>query len=309
MFSVTKAMLTLDERGLIFCKDTVLARANASGQIDFDFHVNRCQKLLTVAYGNNPAETTLLRIANAIETWNQGLHGRAVMKLIHIGLPEPERDDAWNDRLAKTERQIDDESIRNANVHWQLQPRQPKGSPDSTGGEWATDPNAAGVIPVAAHTPVIDPTVAKKQAFVKAHLRDSEVVAKKLNIPVEYILGLAAIESGWGGSRFAYKGNNFFGLHHPALYNNGKMQAEDDPSVFMSTFPDYRTGLQSFSDKFGNLVYGAPNAEAFARSLQNSLKFGVKPDKITHQTVKMPGYVSDMANTIDKLRLYIADER
>src|SRR5690348_5593835 len=62
-----------------------------------------------------------------------------------------------------------------------------------------------------------NPIYQKKKRFVDKYLTATKKTAKQLNVPVEYLLGLAAVESGWGvASRFAVQGNSFFSMHYPA---------------------------------------------------------------------------------------------
>ena len=124
------------------------------------------------------------------------------------------------------------------NPDWEDEPRVPAGNPD--GGEWTSEGTGGGggdIQPAAAR---VDATQARKERFVDAHLADAQKVADRLGLPVENILGLSAVESGWGTSRFATEGNNFFGLHHPAPYATGYLPARGssakqdshDPSTY-----------------------------------------------------------------------------
>jgi len=79
------------------------------------------------------------------------------------------------------------------------------------------------------------------------------------------------------------------------------MQALGDPDVKEASFASYADSMRSFIEDYGNLVQGASNPAQFARSLQNSGKFGINPDG-----TKVPTYVSDMVGTIQHLSPFIA---
>lgn len=63
-------------------------------------------------------------------------------------------------------------------------------------------------------------------AFVQQHVDDCAVLAKRLNVPVENILGLEAHESQHGIGRIAVQDNNYFSLHAPA-----PLQITGDPKT------------------------------------------------------------------------------
>src|SRR5437588_12531411 len=80
------------------------------------------------------------------------------------------------------------------NPDWEAEPRVPAGNPD--GGQWTNEDGAedADMQPAAAQ---MDETQARKERFVDAHLADTQETADRLGVPVENILGVSAIESGW----------------------------------------------------------------------------------------------------------------
>ncbi len=106
------------------------------------------------------------------------------------------------------------------------EPRVPAGN--HAAGDWTSGDASAGrgVAPVKAP---VEGLPAKKRAFVKAHLADAQKAADALGVPVENILGLSALESSWGEHRFAAQGNNYFGIHYPAPFAAGSMDAIDYP--------------------------------------------------------------------------------
>jgi len=144
-----------------------------------------------------------------------------------------------------------------------------------------------------------DPTFIKKQNFTDAYLADAEEAAQELGVPVENILALAALESGWGEGRFAEQGNNFFGQHYPAPYATGYLTAEDSGAK-VATFASFNDSLQSFISQYGYIVQGVSDPTQFATVLQNSGNFGINLDG-----TQVPTYVSSMVGTINHLSPFI----
>lgn len=155
--------------------------------------------------------------------------------------------------------------------------------------------------------PTHDFYIQRKQNFVNAHLAATERVAKELNVPVENILGIAALESQWGDYHFASEGNNFFGLYYPAPYGvpNQWNTARGNPKARLAVFNSYEDSLNSFIYSNGSLIQGKSDPVAFMQSLQDSGKFGIN----TNTGEPMPTYVRDAAATIRGLRSVIAQTR
>lgn len=67
-------------------------------------------------------------------------------------------------------------------------------------------------------------------------------------IPVGLTLAQAALESGWGTSRFAVEGNNLFGQR---CYRTGcglePMDAGDDPGFYVAEFQSVRASVESYA--------------------------------------------------------------
>ncbi|MBV8939647.1 MAG: glucosaminidase domain-containing protein [Alphaproteobacteria bacterium] len=147
-------------------------------------------------------------------------------------------------------------------------------------------------------------TQIKKQKFVDAHLAVAEKGAQQLNVPVQNLLGLSALESGWGvGDRFASEGNNFFGLHYPAPFSGSPMYAALSGAP-VATFANYEASMNSFIVSDGNIIRGISDPTAFAEALQNSGKFGINRNGTAVST-----YVPNMVSTIHGLSSYIARTR
>lgn len=179
------------------------------------------------------------------------------------------------------------------------EPRVPAGNPD--GGEWTSEGGDTAVEPAAARGNDVQ---AIKERFVDAHLADAQEGADQLAVPVENILGLSALESGWGRDRFAVEGNNFFGIHYPAPFATGYIVARKTP-VKVATFASYADSLRSFVVTAGSIIRGKADPEEFAAALQNSGKFGID----TETGAKMPTYVHDTAATIRGLRAIVSRRR
>lgn len=104
-------------------------------------------------------------------------------------------------------------------------------------------------------------------AFVRAHVADSEILAKQISVPTENILGLAAHESQWGVGRFAVQGNNYFSMHAPAPMQSGTMHAKGDAKLLVATYESFYRCGQSFIARFGNSVKGKEDPKEFSEAL------------------------------------------
>jgi len=153
---------------------------------------------------------------------------------------------------------------------------------------------------VAYHPPA---TEAEKEKFIDDHLQDAQKLADKLHVPVENILGLSALESDWGRSRFAIDGNNLLGIHYPAPFATGYIVAGESKAK-VATFASYQDCLDSFAQTYGKLVYGISDPAQFATLLQNSNGFGIYPDGS-----KRKEYVPGVAATIRGFRVRVARRR
>lgn len=144
-----------------------------------------------------------------------------------------------------------------------------------------------------------------REVFTDAHLAEAQKVADRLNVPVENILGLSALESKWGGSRFAEGGNNFFGQHYSEKVPNatGYMLTLDGKTK-VATFGSYADSATSFEKRFGPMVRGVQDPQEFARRLQDSGAFGVNRDGS-----KVPTYVPEVAATIRGFRARVERRR
>jgi flagellum-specific peptidoglycan hydrolase FlgJ len=137
----------------------------------------------------------------------------------------------------------------------------------------------------------------KKSRFVDAHLADAKKAADQLGVPVENVLGVSAVESNWGESRFAVQGNNFFGIHYPAPFAAGYMAAKAAKSgVRVATFASYADSLRSFVAIVSADVQGLSDSHDFAAALHDSGKFGVGNSS----------YAEEVSKTIKGLRAIVS---
>ncbi len=176
---------------------------------------------LRLAYDATPDDIERWQrgLAKVAELLDAGEVARAGIRAVLLAFPEIEP--AAMAKLAHAA------ELQKSNPHWPDEARVPAGTPE--GGEWTGDGQAdrqtedAYFQPAAARTTDVQ---AKKERFVDAHLGDVEKGAAELGVPVENILGLSALESNWGKSRFAIEGNNYFGIHYPAPYAEGYLHAK-----------------------------------------------------------------------------------
>jgi hypothetical protein len=256
------------------------------------------ERLLTAGYGTPITQgRCIARLRHVAELLNDGHLALAQISLLRMQLPPlPSAEHAR--AMARA-----DGVIAKENPDWEDEPRVPTGNPD--GGEW-TDENEgsptkpdAEIIPAAAQ---VDATQAKKERFVDTHLADAQKAADRLGVPIENVLGAAAVESAWGRSRFAIQGKNLFGLYYPAPYATGYLPAHDNPRAKLAIFATYGDSFQSFATTVGPFARGIGDPTAFAAALQNSGKFGIDPTTGR----KRPEYKPSVAATIRGLRPIIA---
>jgi hypothetical protein len=168
------------------------------------------------AYGYAPDEIARCQrgLAAIARLLNAGERAQAGIRAVQLAFPE-----IMPAAMAKLAQAA---SLQKDNPNWADEPRIPAGGDWTTGG--AAGAGDANIQPIAAP---LNPIQAMKQRFVDAHLADTQKAADQFGIPVENILGVAALESNWGASRFAAQGNNYFGIHYPASHANGYMQAKE----------------------------------------------------------------------------------
>ena len=121
-------------------------------------------------------------------------------------------------------------------------------------------------------------------------------------VPMEMIVGQAALESGWGTSRFAVEGNNLFGIRTydkdiPHMLISG---AKKWPGWGVRIFPTKCQGVQYFV----NLLNTHPAYEDFRNKRQQMLILGQELDaKVLIKTLKLYSTTPDYAERVN----YIVD--
>src|SRR6056300_48001 len=124
-------------------------------------------------------------------------------------------------------------------------------------------------------------------------------------VPMEMIVGQAALESGWGTSRFALEGNNLFGI---------RTYDKDIPHLLISgakKWPGW--GVRIFSSKcqsvqyFISLLNTHPAYEDFRNKRQQMLILGQELDaKVLIKTLKLysttPDYAERVNNIVDSIK-------
>jgi Mannosyl-glycoprotein endo-beta-N-acetylglucosaminidase len=288
------AGLACDDDGVALGPVTLVeAASDPSGQRFYRLRPEaEVAQALRLAYGWAPDYIERCRrgLARVAQLLTAGEQAQACIHAVQLAFPEiaPEG-------MAKLAHAA---SVQKYNPNWAAEPRIPDGP---GGGDWTTDSSGGGDANIQPAAAPMNPVQAMKERFVDAHLADTQKAAERLGIPVENILGVSALESTWGTSRFASQGNNYFGIHYPAPYTTGYMQAKRGPAK-VATFASYADSLKSFVATSGSLIQGKSDPEAFATALQNSGKFGINPDT----GAKVPTYVPKVAATILGLRAIVA---
>jgi hypothetical protein len=104
-------------------------------------------------------------------------------------------------------------------------------------------------------------------AFVKKYRDDCEEVAKRLDVPVENILGLAAQESLYGEGRIAKDLKNYFSMHAPAPKQIGAEHPLGNNKIKVAKFSTFKDCAESFEQRFGPAVKGKKSPDDFAQTL------------------------------------------
>jgi len=103
--------------------------------------------------------------------------------------------------------------------------------------------------------------------FVKKIQADSKALADQIDVPVEYVVGLAAEESQYGSGRIANTYKNYFSMHAPAPFQNGAVPSLNNPKVKVATYDSFLKCGQSFVERFGDNVRGIKDPTEFAKAL------------------------------------------
>ncbi|MDG3443242.1 glucosaminidase domain-containing protein [Nitrospirillum amazonense] len=316
----------LTPAGLVLGTGTLLAKRSKDAWAPqaLDVDAGRLLTLLAIAYDRPHTAEQARRILAKVQAAGRALAAdepvQAAIHLAHAGLGVlPDADNAARrlflaetlldqgmnpETLRKVAGYGDDQAVLKYNEN-----HRPSGP---GGGQFYSPSDAGGGTPSSvmnrghgAARPIQNDTVEKKRRFVQRTIGVAREIAAKLNVPVENILGLSALESGWGGqnpdSRFAKDGNNYFGQHAHSKYENGTMFNKKG-NVEMSTFATPEDSFRSFAESHGDLIRGVRAPEELARKLQDSRQFG-----ILENGEPVVDYVGNVAGTIRKLRPITAE--
>ncbi|WP_105462887.1 glucosaminidase domain-containing protein [Escherichia coli] len=133
--------------------------------------------------------------------------------------------------------------------------------------------------------------------FVQQYLKECELIAKQLDVPVENILGLAAKESFYGQGRIATEYNNYFSMHGPAPLQSGQVHPLGSKQVWVATYTSFSTSGKSFAIRFGNAVRNKKSPEQFAQALIDSGFNSGKNSNGGHT-----GYASELVGVINMVK-------
>jgi Bax protein len=118
-------------------------------------------------------------------------------------------------------------------------------------------------------------------------------------IPVKLVMAQAIIESGWGSSKFAQEGNNYFGIR---CYTPGcgvTPEGLDSADFYVKTYPDTKSGIVNYLWVLntGNAFRGLRTARQEMRAEGLALDPVVLADKLSAYSTKRGEYI-DMVNEI-----------
>lgn len=110
-----------------------------------------------------------------------------------------------------------------------------------------------------------DPTNKKVLDFVEKYRNYAQAISNTLDVPLEFILGLAGAESNYGTSNIAQSAKNFFGQGPGASGGIGIYITTKKARV--AKFLDFQASAESFAKDFGSLVRGIKDKDLFVQAL------------------------------------------
>jgi RHS repeat-associated protein len=136
-------------------------------------------------------------------------------------------------------------------------------------------------------------------SWITLHGQDATAAATNIQSTEAIILGLSAVESGWGGGDFVtgkYNNgvpiNNFFSQHAPAPGENGTVTINGN---YMATYASYAASAAGFDQSSsGALITGVTDPTKAISALQNAGLYGINRDGS-----KVAGFVSSVVDTIN----------
>jgi len=124
----------------------------------------------------------------------------------------------------------------------------------------------------------------------------SELLDRMKTHPTSIVLGQAAIESGWGRSRFFKEANNIFGVWSMNSYEDripAKFQ-RNGKQVFLRRYPNISASIKDYF-----LTIGKVNAyKAFRAARNQSNDYHVLIEKLDHYSERGMDYVADLERMI-----------
>lgn len=100
-------------------------------------------------------------------------------------------------------------------------------------------------------------TPAQQAAFVSSVYPYAQTASAQTGLPVDFIIGQSAVESGWGQSNLAQSFNNFFGIGGPGnfqAYNNASASFQAWSNLINNNYDTSALGGSSASQIAGSLA-------------------------------------------------------
>jgi RHS repeat-associated protein len=146
----------------------------------------------------------------------------------------------------------------------------------------------------------------KYRSWINAHGADASAVASPLGTTEADVLGLSALESGWGSGPFVGQGRNaYFDLEtlktqknpNPKLlpFSTGWATASENPNKLVATYDSYLNSAKSFAAVEGRLIKGVTDPARFATILQQQGRFGIGSNG------PLPSFVPNLVSIISIL--------
>jgi len=95
--------------------------------------------------------------------------------------------------------------------------------------------------------------------FLDQNIRYARAVSKKYNVPAEFLLCVAGLETGWGSSELSAQANNFFGIKNPfeegpsyCVWHSDYVEGKGLVEAY-DCFKKYSSPLKSFMDYMEHL--------------------------------------------------------
>lgn len=122
--------------------------------------------------------------------------------------------------------------------------------------------------------------------FVNTYLPYAQSVSSQTGLPVSYVLGQSAIETGWGSSNAATTGNNFFGI---------------SPGGSLAQYGSVGSGFNAYSS-----LINSPNYSGWS-SLGTTDPYNIAAylNQQGYSTTPTPTYANSVANASNEISNYL----